>query len=91
MVDFVTGAFDSKISVGMIVAYPGRQGSSLWLTKAKVLEIGSDKDWRGKDYSWIKVERLAHNTYQYDDSWNKIHRAVVTLTNVHNVIPFGVK
>ena len=60
----LTDMLGREICVGSFVAYPGRQGSSLWQNVGEV--VGIDKDY--KAYSWstktgrLKVEVNQHST-----------------------------
>jgi hypothetical protein len=72
------------ISVGDRIAYPGRQGSSLWMTKAKVLEIYEGKDWRDNPFTSYKVEREVPDEPKY--SWSGPPRKIVHITNIQNVV-----
>lgn len=49
------------ISVGDYVMYPGRQGSSLWVTVGHVLEIAGRSTWNGL-VPFVKVQPLDPKT-----------------------------
>lgn len=82
MVDFVTGAFDTSIRVGDIVAYPGRRSSSLWLNRGEVVEILTfpPNYWNKEETYRLRIRREARNKWE-------THNKLVTVWNLHNVIP----
>lgn len=86
MDNFVIGAFDCKITVGMEVCYPGRRGSSMWFNSGRVVELGEVVTPYNKDrnYFWIKIARDVGTGW----SWRpKKPGKLVTLTNVRMVVP----
>lgn len=52
------------ISVGNEVAYPGRQGSSLWMNYGIVEELGTREHWSGTQIPTLKVRRIPLNAYE---------------------------
>ncbi len=53
----------TEIKVGSVIVYPGRQGSSMWMSKAVVLEVGTTtaREWRHapiSDWGYYEKPRL---------------------------------
>ncbi len=69
-------AFEMEATVGDTIAYPGRQGSSLWMNRGVIIEDNGDS---------LKVRREGKWDY-----WNTEDR-VVTLTSLGNIVPINVE
>jgi len=86
VVEHIEGAFGAHITRGMEVVYPGRQGSSIWMSKGTVVDLGSGTN-RWGSYSWITVERTDNTQRRFFSPPIKPRK--VTITNVHLVVPFN--
>lgn len=78
------------VTIGSRVVYPGRQGSRLWLNEGVVEDIVTDKDWRDREITKLKVRRPVENWKTIDGKYQKVNgERVVTLTELDMVIPFN--
>lgn len=55
--DVVTDWRGNEITVGAIVLYPSRQGSSLWMTEGEVVSVESAKSPRGRHRVGVRATR----------------------------------
>jgi hypothetical protein len=77
--EHVAGFNDTTLSIGMNVIYPGRRGSSLWLSQGTITEIGHQPTYNG-GFDYVKVSRKANSIFEHDGR-------VVQLTRLDLIIP----
>lgn len=76
----------TPIEVGSTIVYPGRQGSSVWVNEAVVLEVGERRRWQllpGETEPALKVRRTHDTT-----GWRDLDK-VSTVTAVDRVTVVG--
>lgn len=74
-----------EIEPGAHIVWPGRQGSSLWMTGGDVVKIGERKVWHNLALPFVEV-RITHVRDSYDK--DRIGNTV-TLTRVDNIVVVG--
>lgn len=61
---FMAQCLNGELKVGQKVAYPTRQGSSLDMTIAEVVDIKTKKHrWRAGEYTFVVVKRIKTTGY----------------------------
>lgn len=51
----------TPIVVGSVVVYPGRYGSTMWMSEAEVIEILERDTWPNGKHTAVKVRRIRDN------------------------------
>lgn len=64
----------TPIEVGSVIVYPGRHGSSHWVTEAEVVEIRNRLTWSGEFVPLLKVARRRDNNWRGQEGTSYIER-----------------
>lgn len=68
-----------EIKVGSLIAYPGRVGSSCWITVARVLSFGTREGW---SYTGKKTEpTITVQIVKSSDSYQKPRKSTIYALN----------
>jgi hypothetical protein len=74
--------FGQEIRPGVVVTYPGRASSSLWVNDAIVKDFAEGEDWRGRPVTVLKVEIASDGEYLGPGRGYVKKLKIVTLTKL---------